>query len=633
MNKKYDIDHFLKAVIVVAVAFAFVMPGTALYIKKDPTVGSTAVLDTIYVDDDNTAGPWDGSEDHPYQYIQDGIDAASSGDTVFVFDGTYSQYIYINTSLSLIGESRDNTIISLDYGGHEHFHNYIVTVTADGVTLDSIRLMVFYGGIDIVILKGIFLDNVSGCTISNCLITSDHSGNALCENGVTIDADATGHCDNKILDCIFDSEFSIGAGINMFKNTNVEVSNCRINGFQKGVYCEGIQSSSIEDCFISGSNTGVTITRYYIIADSIHSQDILVKNCSIYNHSNAGVSVKYSSDISIVNNKVYNNDYFGVMFGADTTYCDIIDNEVHNHTFQYGSGVLINVGASKNSIHHNNFKNNNNHASISGETPGANSWDDGYQGNYWDDYEERYPNATNDGVIWDTSYEIGFNNADNYPLVVWKSAPPQVTVLSPLGEELFGKSVPISYVVSDASGFEIPDAFIDIEYNVNGGDWIELVSGVSNTGEYTWEIPDNSVADHTKYLVRVGASYDGDTGYGVCDDEFSIDATPPTLNVTRPAVGAVMLFDTQLIQLPISMIIGVGPLTIIADAQDEMSGVNHVFFDLGNNISFDDTEAPYSWALNERIIGKRTLTVTVYDQVERTDEQSVEMFLVNPFGN
>ncbi len=25
---------------------------------------------TIYVDDDNTEGPWDGTQEHPYQHIQ-----------------------------------------------------------------------------------------------------------------------------------------------------------------------------------------------------------------------------------------------------------------------------------------------------------------------------------------------------------------------------------------------------------------------------------------------------------------------------------------------------------------------------------------------------------------------------------
>jgi len=41
------------------------------------------------VDDDNTLGPWDGSQEYPFKRIQDGIDGASDGDTVLVLPGAY----------------------------------------------------------------------------------------------------------------------------------------------------------------------------------------------------------------------------------------------------------------------------------------------------------------------------------------------------------------------------------------------------------------------------------------------------------------------------------------------------------------------------------------------------------------
>jgi len=39
---------------------------------------------TIYVDDDNKDGPWDGSMEHPYQHIQDAVDNAPLGSTALL---------------------------------------------------------------------------------------------------------------------------------------------------------------------------------------------------------------------------------------------------------------------------------------------------------------------------------------------------------------------------------------------------------------------------------------------------------------------------------------------------------------------------------------------------------------------
>lgn len=84
--------------------------------------GSCSIINNIiYVDDDNTEGPWDGTIEHPYQHIQDAIDNASSGDTVFVFKGMYCEHVLIpgmyhedvleNKTINLIGEDIECTIL------------------------------------------------------------------------------------------------------------------------------------------------------------------------------------------------------------------------------------------------------------------------------------------------------------------------------------------------------------------------------------------------------------------------------------------------------------------------------------------------------------------------------------------
>lgn len=51
--------------------------------------------------------------------------------------------------------------------------------------------------------------------------------------------------------------------------------------------------------------------------------------------------------------------------------------------------------------------------------PSNNIWDNGSVGNYWSDYESKYPNASevDSSGIGNTPYVIDQNNTDHYPLL------------------------------------------------------------------------------------------------------------------------------------------------------------------------------------------------------------------------
>jgi len=66
-------------------------------------------------------------------------------------------------------------------------------------------------------------------------------------------------------------------------------------------------------------------------------------------------------------------------------------------------------------------------------------------GNFWDDYEEIYPNAGNDGTVWDTPYDIpGGNNQDKYPLINQFSGSQSTPQSNPSSQPITPASTPSS---------------------------------------------------------------------------------------------------------------------------------------------------------------------------------------------
>ncbi|KYK22285.1 hypothetical protein AYK25_02480 [Thermoplasmatales archaeon SM1-50] len=103
-----------------------------------------------------------GSGPGNYTTIQSAINDANPGDTVFVYNGTYSEHVVVNKTIDLIGENRDTTII--DGGGA----GSVVCVTSDGVTISGFTIQNGFHGI------------VLGSSSNNTIASNNASHNNVC---------------------------------------------------------------------------------------------------------------------------------------------------------------------------------------------------------------------------------------------------------------------------------------------------------------------------------------------------------------------------------------------------------------------------------------------------------------------
>jgi parallel beta-helix repeat protein len=238
-----------------------------------------------------------------------------------------------------------------------------------------------------------------------------------------------------------------GTGMNLTGRSNVTIVNAKIKDFRYGIFHDYFQipvppseNMTNNNDAVHLSNSGNTISGN-TITDNVYGihlscasgntisgniitnnyNDILLKpsgNNNISGNTIAnnwyGIHVSGTSDYnSIFGNNITANGYCGIFLDDFSSLNTIVGNIITNNY----NGIYLGE-STNNHIYHNDFMSNTQQVYTSNLT---NVWDNGYPsgGNYWSDYEERYPNATEiDGSgMWDTPYIIDENNKDRYPLM------------------------------------------------------------------------------------------------------------------------------------------------------------------------------------------------------------------------
>jgi len=225
----------------------------SVIVKRTPI--STSLGDILYVG---------GSGPGNYSTIQDAIDAASEGDTIFVYSGTYYESLQIDKTVTLTGEDKNNTFIDGDGSGN------VVDVTADSVNINGFTVRngnVWDAGIHV-------YDSHDSC-IFDCIVSSN--------NGSGIELDLTKHA--LVSNCIISSNKQFGVLIytsdgNRPSSNNNIISNCVISNNDEGVFIDDTMDNTI-------MNNDIRENRVYGVHIAFASNNEIKENNFIMNSRSA----------------------------------------------------------------------------------------------------------------------------------------------------------------------------------------------------------------------------------------------------------------------------------------------------------------------------------------------------------
>ena len=246
----------------------------------------------IYVDDD------DGAD---YTRIQDAIDNASDGDTIFVYDGIYYENLIIDKKLDLIGENINSAIIDGSNGRH------VVSLKYNGINLSKFTIR---NGRHTAC--GIIIESDDNLISNNIIISNTQSGilidksnnNRIEDNIITqnlwygiqiVNSDI-----NNIINNVISSNIDAGISLTSRSNGNNITRNIiKFNQFQ-GIDINSCYQNTIHENHISNNKVGIEIMASY---DNIFSRNNLISN----SNGHVDISLYYKNLTNQWNNNYWDD--------------------------------------------------------------------------------------------------------------------------------------------------------------------------------------------------------------------------------------------------------------------------------------------------------------------------------------
>ena len=337
-----------------------------------------------------------------YSRINDAINDAENGDTIFIYSGIYNEEVYVYKSVRLVGENRYTTTINSEEEGD------VILVTAPSVHIENLTAR--NGG------QGQKYPNDACIEICS---DSVHVVNTIClqtNYGIWIRDARDAFIINNTIHCNYDGIWLINSQNCTLRGNHIEGVSVALDGDTADDFLHEIDTSNtvngkpvyyyknqtkvnvpsdagqviLANC-VGGNVYGLHISRVTDGVELCFSRGITVKNCKIENTVDFGIRLVHSDCNLITRNEILNNPIgIGFMSGGIWLYpyhgyCDhniVLNNLIKDNWYNGTRMDRCNF----NTFSRNNFVNNGWKSGKSMHVFFQDSFMNEYFDNYWDDW-------------------------------------------------------------------------------------------------------------------------------------------------------------------------------------------------------------------------------------------------------
>jgi parallel beta-helix repeat protein len=209
---------------------------------------------------------------------------------------------------------------------------------------------------------------------------------------------------------------------------------------------------------------GISSSTNQKLADLVISGNTIENIYKIDSTEGRGIQVRDAVNSTIFNNTLRNTGQYGISSVVSGDNLTVSHNHVEGAVY-----YALDMSSAINSVFHHNelYSSGIQHV----RTHASNVWNDTQVGNYYDDYEVKYPDAFNDGDVWDTPYLLESTSYDYAPLAQVPQLPGAPEAVDDLDAVACQLGIELTWSAPNDGGSPI------VEYNV--------YRAATESGDYT----------------------------------------------------------------------------------------------------------------------------------------------------